>query len=142
MWRVCLCLLIFKSWHTLNTSSCKQLLFNSVILSVTIIDIILKMNQDSCPLVLQESTSLSMLQKDFSDEIKMIDLKIKRLSWMVKVDPMWSFDSLEVETFLPLTTERCSGWAMQRRGEAESLRQTQPITDCWQKKEAKDASSL
>lgn len=38
------------------------------------------MNQDSCPLVLQESTSLSMLQKDFSDEIKMIDLKIKRLS--------------------------------------------------------------
>lgn len=38
------------------------------------------MNQDSCPLVLQESTSLNMLQKDFADEIKMIDLKIERLS--------------------------------------------------------------
>lgn len=84
------------------------------------------MNQDSCPLVLQESTSLSMLQKDFSDEIKMIDLKIKRLSWMVKVDPMWSFDSLEVETFLhwqqrDAVGEQCRGEVRQKAWDKLSL---------------------
>ena len=51
----------------------------------------------------------------------------------------WFLKSRDIS---PIGNRDAMGEQMQRRGEAESLRQTQPITDCWLNKEAKNARSL
>lgn len=50
--------------------------------------------------------------RDFANEIKIIDLKMRRLFWIIQVDPTESSGHLKAENFLSLQLDKCrqAGW--------------------------------